>query len=220
MEAFAALAECVVCSTHMTECFHYPVRNLCECTTRICQSCRQRIKRCPTCRHDGIGTSVDDCFLDKILLSVKGCECQGCSRFILSRHVLKHFRECPSLLQLRLKESMDDGMAKDNEYGRVLRENEILHLEINDMGYQINTLRQSYYRSIRRLPTPPPPPESPAPDQSDDGDDDDDDDDDHQEDQEEEDDEASEDGMEVELEVHHLPPQRQPPETLAAPGAR
>jgi hypothetical protein len=186
----AVSAECVVCTTPMTEFFHYPVRNECDCVTRICQSCRHRVHRCPTCRHYRVGTLVDGNYLENILLSIRGSHCQGCSRFIRSRHILQHNRDCPDLLKLRLQESMDDCISKEIEYRKVLREKDNLQLEINDMAYQIQILRQSYYRSTRP-PTPPPPPPPPPPPYSDS-------------------DEESQDGEEIEMEVHQLPA-TQPP---------
>lgn len=205
MDSVAAVsAECVVCATHMTEFFHYPVRNECECATRICQSCRHRVHRCPTCRHFRVGTLVDDDFLDTILLSIKGLPCQGCARFIRSRHMLSHARDCPDLLKLRLQESMDDCLSKETLYRKVMREKDNLQLEINDMAYQIQILRRSYYQSIR-APTPPPPPPPPynsvvaaagAAAYSSSSE------------------EEEEDGEEIEMEVHQLPPMQ------AVAGAR
>lgn len=186
--------DCVVCGTDMTEIYHYPVRNFCECKTRICQSCRYRIKRCPTCRHDTIDTTVDETFLEQAVMAVKGRQCEGCGRFVRSRHTVKHGKECAGLLALRLRETMDDCLQKEVEYRHMLQENERLTIKMHEMGYQLHFLRDYYDRTT--MPHPPPPPlpldqdldpptiqTIPS-----------------------EDEDEEESDMEIELETHHLPP--------------
>lgn len=201
MNAVDILAECVICDASMTEVFHYPIRNHCDCVTRVCQSCRKRVHRCPTCRSDTMCSTVDHEFLQRILLSCKSIQCEGCHQHIGSRRVLQHARECPELLRLRLRETMDDCLRKDAQYRRVLQQKDDLQLEVNDMAYQIHVLRRSYYHSTRP-PTPPPPP--PARVYSANA---------------AESEEASDDDseMEVELEVHHLPPPSPPPPLAPTP---
>lgn len=159
----ASLVHCVVCDIDMTEVFHYPVLNHCDCKTRICQSCRHRIKQCPTCRCSSLGSStmIDYLFLEKMILAVKGKTCEGCGHFIRSRHRLKHGKECPKLLVLRLAETMDDNKQKESSYRSVLQENEQLSTRVNDMHYQLHFFRSYYHRPVMhprfgaRPPLPP-----------------------------------------------------------------
>ena len=128
----------------MTEVFHYPVKNHCACTTRVCQHCRTRVDACPTCRFPKIGTEVDGPFLEQITLAVKGKTCEGCSRFIRSRHTIKHAQECPMLLALRLRETMDESLQQEQQYRKIIQHNERLSSQINDMTYQLMFIRDRH----------------------------------------------------------------------------
>jgi len=143
--------DCVICGTDMTEVFHYPVKNHCACTTRVCQHCRARVYMCPTCRHPKIGTEVDRPFLESIALAVTGKTCEGCSRFIRSRHTIKHAQECPQLLALRLRETMDESLQQERQYRDMIRHNEHLASQINDMTYQLFYMRDRHRVIVQRM---------------------------------------------------------------------
>lgn len=138
-------ADCVVCGTDMTEIYHYPVQNACCCKTRLCQHCRVRVKKCPTCRQPMVGSEVDSAFLRNLTLAVKGKSCEGCARFVRSRHTVKHGKECPALLSLRLRETMDETLRQESHYRKVTQDNERLYMQINEMSYQL-----MYFRDVRR----------------------------------------------------------------------
>jgi hypothetical protein len=150
-------ADCVVCGTDMTEVYHYPVQNACCCKTRLCQHCRVRVKKCPTCRTPMVGSEVDTSFLRNLTLAVKGKTCDGCARFVRSRHTVKHGKECPALLSLRLRETMDETLRQEGHYRKVLQDNERLYMQINEMRYQLMYFRDD--RRSRRIDLFPPSPD-------------------------------------------------------------
>lgn len=128
---------CVICGTDMTEVFHYPVKNYCACKTRVCQHCRARVHTCPTCRFPNIGSDVDALFLQNLTLAVKGKTCEGCSRYIRSRHTVKHGQECAMLLALRLREVMDENLQQEKKYRDVFQHSEHLSMQISTMTFHM-----------------------------------------------------------------------------------
>jgi hypothetical protein len=147
---------CLICNSHMTEPFHYPVVNECLCKSRLCQSCHDRVKACPTCRRTKSGGKVDVEFLENMTLAVKGKTCDGCHRFIRSRHTVSHAKECPALLMLRLRETRNEKERMESSYREVLRENERLSDRLAETSYHLHFLRSYQYRL--HFPPPPSPP--------------------------------------------------------------
>lgn len=152
---------CLICNRHMTEPFHYPVVNECLCKSRLCQSCHDRVKTCPTCRHTKSGGRVDVEFLETMTLAVKGKTCDGCHRFIRSRHTVTHAKECPQLLMLRLRETINDKKHMESSYRDVLKENERLSDRLAETSYHLHFLRSYQYRLSMPPPPPPHPPHLP-----------------------------------------------------------
>ena len=132
---------CVICQSDLSEMFHHPVENHCRCKTRVCQDCCPRLRKCPTCRCPCVGPAVDHDFLNLLVLETKGKQCNGCQQFVRSRHVLKHNRECPSLLALRLQETMDQLRQTEKQYRKAIRDNEHLNMHLHEISYQNYLLR-------------------------------------------------------------------------------
>ena len=136
----------------MTEVFHYPVKTTCACTTRVCQHCSTRIIACPTCRNPQTGSEVDDAFLQTLTLAVTGKTCDGCAKFIRSRRTIKHAQECPLLLALRLRETMDESLQKDKQYRKIIQHNETLAFQVTEMTYQLLSIRDRHRHILLRGP--------------------------------------------------------------------
>jgi hypothetical protein len=167
-DAVLPIAHCIVCDADMTEPFHLPVQTQCACIARICEFCRKRVANCPTCRRPLVsdGGLVDTDYLEKILVASGSRTCTGCHRFVGPRHVLKHNRECPSLLKARLHDMMDETLQKEKEYRKLMTENTGLRLEMGAMSYQLRYMHRVYGTSFHPLVSsspPPPSPPSPAP---------------------------------------------------------
>lgn len=154
MTTTSASWECVVCMAWMVEEGRRPLVQTCKCRTRICQACLPHVPRCPTCRADSLQKTIDVMYEREMRLEVRGVQCPGCFRNVLSRHISAHVDKCVPFLHRRLKEVNMDVEIQQEQYRNVADENERLMMRIHELAYHVAYFNQA--RAPRAATVQPP----------------------------------------------------------------